>query len=128
VPTVTRSPSAISSFQPSSAPSNLPSRYPSSFSPSQNPTKTPSAIPSVKPSSVPSLKPSVYPTNIPTSGTISCLQVNTANSSALLGKVIGMGQNLCKIIDQTKCSTCGCSYYVKYRYFGYRLSNILIFL
>ena len=49
------------------------------------------------------------------SAAISCSQVSTASSASLLGQVIGTGLKRCQIVDATTCTTCACSYYVKYR-------------
>eukprot|EP00457_Paulinella_chromatophora_P004124 gb/GEZN01004134.1/.p1 GENE.gb/GEZN01004134.1/~~gb/GEZN01004134.1/.p1 ORF type:complete len:627 (-),score=52.81 gb/GEZN01004134.1/:63-1943(-) len=48
---------------------------------------------------------------------ISCKELpqpKPLNPTPLIGAIVGDAPKLCKIVDATKCSSCACSYYVKY--------------
>ena len=62
--------------------------------------------------------PTEFPTLSPVSllpGPITCSKVFDASAASLVGQVIGTGKERCVITDATTCTTCACSYYVRYR-------------
>ena len=78
------------------------------------------ASPTIKPTSkIPTIVPTVSPTSA-----ISCRNVVDLAQASLVGPIIGLGNNVCKIFPRTSPNQ-ACDYYVKYRYLYIflRLSN-----
>ena len=89
---------------------------PTASSPTESPTNSPTG-PSVDPTVMPTAVPSEWISQSPSiaHAPITCSEVSDASAASLVGQVIGSGEELCVITDATTCSTCACSYYVRYR-------------
>ena len=75
-----------------------------------SPTIKPTVIISKIPTTVPTMK-----TASPTSA-ISCRNVVDLPQANLVGPIIGVGNNVCKIFPRTSANQ-ACDYYVRYRYY-----------
>ena len=90
---------------------------PTASSPTESPTNSPTTVPSVVPTVMPTEAPSEWISPSPSiaHAPITCSDVSDASVAPLVGQVIGSGEELCVITDATTCTTCACSYYVRYR-------------
>ena len=101
---------------------------PTASSPSEAPTNSPTG-PSIDPTVMPAEAPSEWISQSPSMARapITCSEVSDASAAALVGQVIGSGEDRCVITDATTCTTCACNYYVRYRSAPFMFCSLCIF-